>query len=370
MEKKEIKTALINIKNSQKNISKGKFRLFFFVADSKGTPIGSLAYTYELAYKLKQLGYDVRMLYAENEFVGVKDWLGEKYSSLPHFNTSKDNVDISPSDFLFIPELFSNVMSSVKKLPCKKIAILQSFNFLTELIPYGVTWEKLGIYDCITTSSNMKDRLLMIFPKTKVHVIRPSIDEVFQKSESEGKLLVNIISKDQRVLNSFIKPFKWMFPIYNFVTFRYINGRSREEEAKYLSEGSISIWFDTETDFGYSALEAMACGNIVIGKIPENNVEWMFKDGELRNNGVWCYTTIEMQKALGSVIQTMLYDNIPQKIYDEMESTLSEYTNEKQVNDLKEVLGKLIKDRTDEFSVMIDSLEKTINNLDTNKSKK
>ena len=42
----------------------------------------------------------------------------------------------------------------------------------------------------------------------------------------------------------------------------------------------------------------------------------------------------------------------------------------KQVNDLKEVLGKLIKDRTDEFSVMIDSLEQTINKLDTKKSKK
>ena len=79
MNKKEIKTTIKNIEGALKKLEdKKKVRLYFFIADSKGAPVGSLAYTYELAYKLQELGYNVKMLYAEKEFIGVKDWLGEK----------------------------------------------------------------------------------------------------------------------------------------------------------------------------------------------------------------------------------------------------------------------------------------------------
>mgnify|MGYP002520347908 CR=1 FL=1 len=37
----------------------------------------------------------------------------------------------------------------------------------------------------------------------------------------------------------------------------------QEDFAKYMSEGTITVWVDERTDFGYSALESMACGNIV-----------------------------------------------------------------------------------------------------------
>ena len=365
MTKKEMKLALKNIESAIKNVEKKNFKLLFFVADSKGTPVGSLAYTYELAYKLKELGYKVQMLYAENDFVGVKDWLGEKYASLPHFNSQKDNIDVSPSDFLFIPELFSNVMAKTKQLPCKKIAILQNFNYLTELIPLGSSWESLGIRDCITTSNSMKERVLEIFPGTKTYVIRPSIDSTFF-SDNKEKLIVNIISKDENDINSVVKPFKWRYPIYDFVTFRYINGRSREEEAKYLREGAISIWIDEKTDFGYTALEAMASGNIVIGKIPENTPEWMLdENGELVDNGVWFYKMRELPGLLSSVIQTLLYNKIPQGLYENMKETLSKYTAEKQLDDINNVLNEIFDTRTKELHLMADSLK---NNLekDTN----
>ena len=361
MDKKEMKLALKNIESAIKNVEKKNFKLLFFVADSKGAPVGSLAYTYELAYRLKELGYKVQMLYAENEFVGVKDWMGEKYASLPHFNSQKDNIDVSPSDFLFIPELFSNVMAKTKPLPCKKIAILQSFNYLTELIPLGSSWESLGVRDCITTSKSMEERLKEIFPSTKTYVIRPSIDSVFSQTK-KAKLIVNIISKDENDINRVVKPFKWRYPIYDFVTFRYINGRSREEEAEYLREGAISIWIDDKTDFGYTALEAMASGNIVIGKIPENTPEWMLdKDGELIDNGVWFYKMRELPGLLSSVIQTLLYDKIPQGLYENMEETVSNYTEEKQLQDIKTVLEEVFETREKELHLMADALKNNLN---------
>jgi len=363
MDKKEVKATLKNIEATIKKLDDlKKVRLYFFVADSKGAPVGSLAYTYELAYKLQEMGYNVKMLYAEKEFVGVKEWLGEKYANLTHLDTVKDNVDIAPSDFLFIPELFSNVMEKTRDLPCKKIAILEDFDFLTDLIPYGASWEGLGVRDCITTSKAMEARIKEIFPNINTYVIRPSISDVF-KPNKKRNLVVNVVSKNESDLARIIKPFKWRYPIYDFVTFRYLNGRPREQFAEFLSEGCITIWIDDTTCFGYSALEAMAAGNIVIGKIPENEPEWMVDEkGELLDNGVWYYKTRDAVRLLADVIQTVLYEKIPQGLYDNMKETVSNYTDEKQREEIEKVFTEGIFDlRRKELKIMAEALK---NNLE------
>lgn len=339
MTKAEIKKTIKELENSVKQLTDKKNKLFFFVVDSKGAPIGSLSYIYGIAYRLKELGYNVQMLYAEKDFVGVKEWLGEKYANLPHYNATKDILDVSPSDILFIPELYSSVMTQTKKLQCKKVAILQSFDYMTELIPFGATWETMGIHDCITTSESLKARLLEVFPDVKTYVIRPVIDEVFKPASTNKQLIVNIITKDEKYINSIVKTFKWRYPAYGFVTFRYINNKPKEEFAKYISEGEISVWIDPSTDFGYSALEAMACGNLVIGKIPENEPEWMLKqDGTLRDNGVWFYKLRDLPDLLAGVIKAVLHEEIPASIQQDAEKTLSNYTQELQDIDIKKVL--------------------------------
>lgn len=364
MDKKEIKTALKNIESAMKNIEKKNFKLLFYVDDSKGVPVGSITYTYELAYELYNLGYNVQMLYADNEFVGVKSWLGEKYASLPHFNSQKDNISVSPADFLFIPDLSQSVMAKTKELPCKRIAIIYSLRYLIELIPMGTSLDSLSIRDCITTSNKMKERLLELFPNTKVHIVRPSIDEVFTKSD-KSKLIVNIIAREESDINNIIKPFKWRYPIYDFITFRYIKGRSREEEAKYLREGTVTVWIDEKTDFGYTALEAMASGNIIVGKVPENTPDWMVSEnGELLDNAVWFYNLRELPYLLSSVIQTILYDKVPSGLYENMQETLTYYKKDKQLDELKNVMNNVFETRTKEFEVMTKALK---NNLEEDK---
>ena len=183
MTTQEIKKLIKDIDTSIKKIEKKQSQLLFFVADTKGNPIGSLSYIYDIAYKMKQMGYVVKMLYAEKEFVGVEKWLGEKYAALPHANISKDIVDISPSDVVFIPELYSTVMTKTRELRCKKVAILQNFDYMTDLIPFGATWMSMGIFDCITTSESLRQRLNELFPQIKTRVIRPVIDKVFKPSD-------------------------------------------------------------------------------------------------------------------------------------------------------------------------------------------
>ena len=120
------------ISDAISEIEKKDFTMFFFVADSKNTPNSSMEYMYQLAKTVSDNGYKVCMLYQlDNEyteeeleeiktkelpedvnrtFIGVGEWLGEEYASLPHLNISKGTWSVAPSDFLFIPEAFSSLM--------------------------------------------------------------------------------------------------------------------------------------------------------------------------------------------------------------------------------------------------------------------
>lgn len=352
--------AVKKLQNAISKIEKKTFKVMFFVVDSKGAPMGLLSYMYHLAYHLKELGYKVQMLHAEKDFCGVESWLGKKYSSLPHFNIEKDNVDISPCDFLIIPEIYSNVMSQTKSLPCKRIALLHNFNYLTDTIPMGISWDDLQIRDCIVTTENLKKRIVEAFPDVNASVISPAITEDFRKEDGKKKkLLINVIAKNQGDINAILKPFYWKYPIYSWIAFRPVNNLPKEEFADALREGIATIWCDPFTDFGYSALEAMSCGNIVIGKIPENESDWiMNKEGSLKDNALWFYNVKDAPDLIAGVINSFLYNSVPDKIYDEMKDTVEQYTVERQNNEIEKVFGEAFERRKKELETALEIFNK------------
>lgn len=364
MAEKNIKEAIKKIEAALEKYEKKTFKVMFFVIDSKGTPNGSLSYIYDTAYKLSQLGYKVQMLHAEKEFVGVEGWLGEKYANLPHLNIQKDNVDVSPADILFIPEVYANVMSQTKSLPCKRVAILQNFSYLTEIIPMGASWDDLQIRDCVTTSDGLANRLHEVFPEVQCRVVRPEISPIFKKGDKPKKLIINVIAKNSSDISAILKPFYWKYPIYKWVAFRDVKNLPKEDFAKALREGFATIWCDPFSDFGYSALEAMASGNIVIGRIPENEPDWMLKeDGSLRDNGVWFYNTRNAQDLIAGVIQSFISDSVPQNVYDEMEDTLSHYTHEINDKDIQEVyINGIFEQRKHELQTILSVMNKKLEN--------
>lgn len=355
----KIDKTIKNLKKELKKLEEKKFKIMFFIYDTKGVPSGSLTYIYQTAYTLKELGYNVQMLHTEKDFVGVGEWLGEKYAKLPHFNVAKDMIETSPSDFVIIPEVFAEAMAKTKDLQCKRIALLQNYDLMTEMIPAGATWGTLKIRDCITTSKKLADRITEVFPGVVTKVVRPCVSSEFFDDGNEKKLIVNIISRDQNDINSIVKPFKWKYPMYGFVAFRYINGQNKEEFAKLLREGFLTVWNDPFTDFGISALEAMACGNIVIGKIPDSEPEWMFTDKTVKDNGLWYYNSKDVHPLIASVVQTFMKDGIPSDVLDEMKKTVSEYTAEKQVEDIRKAyIEGIFETRKTEFRYMLETLEK------------
>lgn len=366
-------TVIERIEKAIYEITNKENKLFFFVVDSKGVPNGSMSYIYQLAKYLMNSGYNVEMLYqTPNEYTkqeldeidkkdGVIDdnrifhdaseWMGEEYSGIPHTNISTTEWKVSPSDFLFIPEVFSSLMFETYKhnIPCKRYVILQNYNYVTEFIPLGIQWSNYGIFDAICTTDLQSKRIKEVFPYLKTKILPPYIDECFREPLKPKKLIVNIIAKDQNDVHKIIKPFYWKYPVYKFVSFRDLRNFKREDYAELLKESAITVWVDTETQFGYSVLESIRCGNILIGKLPEDFPEWMAKDGNIHDNAIWFNNINDVHAILASVIGSWMRNEIPEELTKAMQETNKLYRFEDWKGIVNKTFDSIMEDRIKEL---------------------
>ena len=364
MDKNKLLETISLLETEKKKLETKEFNLYFFVLDSKGNPSATLRYIYQTALTLKELGYKVTMLHQEKDFVGVGNWLGEKYASLEHRNIEKENVPISASDFLFIPEIYANVMSQTKNLPCKRVAILTNMGYLTEIIPVGVTWADMGIDEVITISKNHEKAIKDYFPFVHSHVVSPYIPAVFRQPTKPQDLIVNFISKTPNDINRIIKPFFWKFPVYKWISFRDLRGLPQETFADALREGAITVWIDDDSNFGSSLLEAVKSGSLVLAKVPKTPSEWMFDEkGNLVEGIVWFDDLKRVPEMIASVVRTWLIDEIPADLKESAAKLVTLYTKKQHEDEIDEVYVKgLFTERVKEVEAAIAQFKAQVNN--------
>ena len=353
MSEKDLKI-IGNIEAEITKIKNKENRIYFFVIDTKGVPSGSLEYIYNLALILKNEGYDVNMLHTEDEFVGVGAWLGEEYANLPHYNVNKGEVGTSPSDVLFIPEIYAQVMNQTKKLPCKRVVILQNYDYVVEQMPYAAQWGDFGIMEGITNSDYQSAELNEAFPYVRLTKVTPYISKVFGTTIEPKKMVINVISKDQGDIKKIVKPFYWKYPFFRWVSFRELRNLSKTEFAKSLREGAITIVVDETASFMYSALEAMKSGSITMVKVPQTNVEWAeTENGELPNCCVWFNDYDTLHKQIASVVRSWITDKVPTVLDEEAKKVLNNYSEERTKNELMGYVNSLFEKRVKEMEELI-----------------
>ena len=334
-----------NIEKEISKIDKKGNRIYFFVIDSKGVPSGSLEYIYNLALMLKEEGYDVSMLHTEEEFVGVGAWLDEQYANLPHYNVNSGEVGTSPSDVLFIPEIYAQVMNQTRQLPCKRVAILQNYNYMVEQMPYAAQWGDFGIMEGITNSNYQASELNESFPYVKLKKVTPFISKIFGNTNEPKKMVVNVIAKDQSDIKKIVKPFYWKYPMFNWVSFKELRNLSKEDFAKALREGAITIIVDEDASVCYSALESIKSGSITMCKVPETVWDWADDgNGNLPNCCVWFNDFDTLHKQLASVVRSWITDKIPSVLEEEGKKLTEQFSYDKTKGEfityVNEVLGK------------------------------
>lgn len=353
MSEKDLKI-IGNIEAEIAKIKNKENRIYFFVIDTKGVASGSLEYIYNLALILKNEGYDVNMLHTEDEFVGVGAWLGEEYANLPHYNVNKGEVGTSPSDVLFIPEIYAQVMNQTKKLPCKRVVILQNYDYVVEQMPYAAQWGDFGIMEGITNSDYQAAELNEAFPYVKLTKVTPYISKVFGTTIEPKKMVVNVISKDQSDIKKIVKPFYWKYPLFKWVSFRELRNLSKAEFAKSLREGAITIVVDETASFMYSALEAMKSGSITMVKVPQTSVEWAeTENGELPNCCVWFNDYDTLHKQIASVVRSWITDKVPTVLDEEAKKVLNNYSEDRTKNELMGYVNSLFNKRVKEMEELI-----------------
>ena len=331
-------------------INKKENKVLFFVIDTKGNPSGSLAYIYKFAKSVKDSGYDVSMLYQKSndeEFVGVGEWLGTEYAELPHVCVSEGDFAVSPSDILFIPEIFANVMVQTKKLPCKRIAILQNYDYMVEQMPFSVQWGDLGIMECVTNTKDNKDKIQAVFPYVKTTVIEPSVSNVFDEKivgDTPRQMVVNVIAKSQSDIKRIVKPFYWKYPMYRWVSFKDLRGMAQKDFAQELLNSEVTVWVDQDASFGYAALEAIKAGNIVIAKRTDSDMPWSTVNGEYNDACIWFNDYNDLHMMLASIIRSIITDDVPSKVLEDRKKYeglyLEENTNKAFVEYIEDVIDK------------------------------
>lgn len=345
------------------------FNFYFFTLDTKGNPTAGIANIYEHVKLLNELGYKASILHEKSDYklrgdengMGISDWLGEEYAALPHFSIEGQNLNITPVDFIVIPEIFSTVMDQIKGFPCRKIVLSQSYDYLLELLPIGKRWDlDYGFYHAITTSEKQATYLKTLFPMLRTSVVPVSIPKYFKPSQKQKIPVISILTRNQGDAAKIAKSFYLQFPIYKWVTFKELRGLPRQQFADELSKSCLAVWIDDNSGFGTFPIEAIECNTPVIGKIPNLIPEWMETVDEnnnpmIKNNGVWTNTTMNIPELIATYMKIWFEDSVPEDLLQNMKESAGQYTPERQKEILTSVYQQLIDERKEEFNNMLAS---------------
>lgn len=341
----------------QKLINK-ESRIYFLVQDTKGNAKASIRFIYEVALTLKNAGYNSRIIHETSDYKGVSEWLGSEYMELPHQAIEGQNLQISPEDFIVIPEIYGHVMEQLSNFPCGKIVLCQAYDHMLETLQPGANWAQFGFRKCITTSQTQKVYIEGLMKGTSCDVLEPSINKTFSQKEKPSKPIVSIHCREQRNTAKIIKSFYLKYPQYRWITFRDMKGLNQVEFSNYLKDSFVSVWVDDESAFGTFPIESMASRTPVIGKVPNMKPEWMSD-----NNGIWSYEFNNIVDILAEFIQNWLEDNISESLYENGLSTAKRYqdkdTFEQNIIDLFSEYSKV---RVESFQTQLDKIKVTEEN--------
>ena len=328
-------------------------RIYFMVQDTKGNAKASVRLIYQMAKTLKDAGYNPIILHEKSDYSGVAAWLDEEYMEIPHRAIEGQNLEISPEDFIIVPEIFGFVMEQIKKLPCAKIVLTQAYSWIVETLQPGQSWSQYGFMKCITTTNLQKEYIEKVMRQSSFDVIKPFISENFYPKVVPPMPIIGVHTKDQSDAINIIKTFYLKFPQYRWFTFRDLRGLSEYEFANSLRDCFVSVWVDDHSGFGTFPLESMKSNVPVIGKIPNMSPEWMTED-----NGVWISDQTIIPDVIADFIQNWLEDNIKPEMYEEMKKTAQKYSDKQEFeSSVISLFEGYIKTRTESFEEQISKTE-------------
>jgi len=344
---------LKKVELSIKNLENKSVRIYFLVQDTKGNAKAGVRHIYEIALTLKKNGFNPIIIHEKNDYVGVGEWMGAEYMELAHFSIDGQNLQISPEDFIVIPEIYGHVLDQVSKLPCGKIVMCQAYDHMLETLQPGKTWADYGFFKSITTNEKQVDYIKNVMKNVTFDVIQPLIPNIFNKKDKPSKPIISIHTRDQRDTMKIIKTFYLKFPQFRWITFRDMRGLNQEDFATYLKDSFVSVWVDDTSGFGTFPIESMASRTPVIGKVPNLKPDWITE-----TNGVWTYELNHIPDIIADFIQNWLEDNISDSLYEDGLNTAAMFQNKEDFDSVVvSTFESYLKVRKESLEIQIDKFK-------------
>jgi hypothetical protein len=346
------------IRVSLNNIVTKKSKFLFCVPESQ-SPVASVYEIYFHATVVKNMGYEVIMMVEKGDYV-IPTWIEKELTNHKYVAMSDPKLSVGPEDVMVIPEVFSNVMEQTKNLPCVRIGLLQSIDYMINSLIPGTDWTSFGIHDIITTSPTLRDLVNGFYGgKFNINVYNIGIPEYFERSKVPQKPVISVIGRNPNEISKFVKLFFSKYPQYSWVTFDPMVTKSKPPQpmrrvdfAKRLQGNFAAVWIDRIASFGTFPLECMKSGVVPICLKPDIMPEYMIQRDENGNpvkvtegSGVWTENYYDLPVLTGEVLIKFLDDNIAPELYDSMEKIAAKYNQEDSEKRLVEIYQGYINQR-------------------------
>jgi hypothetical protein len=282
-------------------------------------------------------------------------------------------LQVGPEDIMIIPEVYSNVMEQTKNLPCLRVGLLQSVDYMTSSLIPGTDWTSFGVKDVITTSQSIKEWLENFYGQDKydIETYNIGIPEYFERTEVPQKPVISVIGRNANEISKFVKLFFSKYPQYNWVTFDPMVTKSKPPQpmrrvdfAKRLQGNFAALWIDRIASFGTFPLECMKSGVIPIALKPDIMPEYLIERDEngvavkaIEGAGVWTENYYDLPTLVGDVLIKFLDDNISPELYDIMEGIAAKYNQADSETRLVEIYTKLANKRIALFEAALTPAE-------------
>lgn len=360
------------VKNSLTRLENKESKFMFCVPDVEN-PSASVYEIYFHATVVKKMGYKSIIL-TEKEDYKIPKWIDKELTDIELVSMTKNNLKVGPEDVIVIPEVFSNIMEQTKNLPCVKIGLLQSVDYMLNALVPGTEWKTLGVSDIVTTSETLKEFMTTFYDKNKynIQVYNPGIPEYFKRTDEPQKPIISVVGRNPNEISKIVKLFYQRYPQYSWVTFDPMLTRSkppqpmrRKDFANRLRGNFAAVWVDRIASWGTFPLECMKSGVLPISYVPDITPEYIIERDEngngvkLKENcGIWTDNFYDIPTLIGESLIKFLDDNIGDELYDNMEKIASEFTQEKAENDLINVYNNIVENRKKVFKSAIEPAKK------------
>jgi hypothetical protein len=351
------------IRISLDKLTTKKSKFLFCVPDSPN-PVASVYEIYFHATVVKSMGFEVVIMVEKGDYV-IPMWIEKELTNFKHVPMSDPKLTVGPEDIMIIPEVYSNIMEQTKNLPCVRVGLLQSLDYMENALIPGTDWASFGVRDIITTSLSLKELVETFYGKGKFNIktYNIGIPEYFEKSKVPQKPIISIVGRNPNEISKFVKLFFAKYPQYNWVTFDPMLTKSKPPQtmrrvdfAKRLQENFAAVWIDRIASFGTFPLECMKSGVVPICLKPDIMPEYLLERDEngnvvkvIEGAGVWTDNFYDLPLLAGEVLIKFLDDGIGAELYENMEKITLKYNQEASEKELTEIYQGLVNQRLELF---------------------